>query len=288
MMALTGVPLFFSGFWSKDEILHAAAAWPASRGPFMLGATGALLTAFYMTRQMCYVFFGQHRGRPTQALAAAPLPGGGGEPHESPPVMTLPLVVLATFAVLLGFLGTPAWPWFQSYLGGEPARLDPAALRAALPTMLLSTLIVAAGFGLGWWLYGRRPLSSADQPDTLERLQPGLFALLRGRFFVDEFYDATVVRANALLAKASDLLDRWVWGGLVRAFSWLAAVLAWLSRLIDEYVVNTGFDAGCRRLWNGGRFFSVFQNGQVQRYLCVIGAAVAALVLWMTWGGPRQ
>ncbi len=56
MMALSGVPLFFSGFWSKDEILHAAHGWPMSQVPFYLGVFGALLTAFYMTRQMFYVF----------------------------------------------------------------------------------------------------------------------------------------------------------------------------------------------------------------------------------------
>src|SRR5678816_2374572 len=61
MMALSGVPLFFSGFWSKDEILHAASAWPPSHWPFYLGVAGALLTAFYMTRQICFVFFGQSR-----------------------------------------------------------------------------------------------------------------------------------------------------------------------------------------------------------------------------------
>src|SRR6266851_10144483 len=61
MLALSGFPLLFSGFWSKDEILHAAHGWPVSRGPFYLGAFGALLTAFYMTRQVCYVFFGSFR-----------------------------------------------------------------------------------------------------------------------------------------------------------------------------------------------------------------------------------
>jgi len=51
MMALSGVPLFFSGFWSKDEILHAAALWQPSKWPFLLGAVTAFLTAFYMTQQ---------------------------------------------------------------------------------------------------------------------------------------------------------------------------------------------------------------------------------------------
>ena len=62
MMALSGVPLFFSGFWSKDEILHSASAWQVSRIPFVLLSVGTLVTAFYMTRQMCYVFFGKFRG----------------------------------------------------------------------------------------------------------------------------------------------------------------------------------------------------------------------------------
>jgi NADH-quinone oxidoreductase subunit L len=61
MMALSGVPLFFSGFWSKDEILHAAHGWSVSHWPFYLGLAGVLLTAFYMTRQICFVFFGQSR-----------------------------------------------------------------------------------------------------------------------------------------------------------------------------------------------------------------------------------
>jgi NADH-quinone oxidoreductase subunit L len=61
MMALSGVPIFFSGFWSKDEILHAAHAWTVSPYPFCLAVAGALLTAFYMTRQVCYVFYGSYR-----------------------------------------------------------------------------------------------------------------------------------------------------------------------------------------------------------------------------------
>src|SRR5206468_4926793 len=61
MMAMSGVPLFFSGFWSKDEILHAAHDWVPSRIPFYLGLFGALLTAFYMTRQVALVLFGPSR-----------------------------------------------------------------------------------------------------------------------------------------------------------------------------------------------------------------------------------
>src|SRR5580698_7835609 len=137
MLALCGFPLF-AGFWSKDAILHAAHGWGVSQGPFYLGAVGALLTAFYMTRQMYYVFLGQRRLAQATvspaAVAAHEIPAEQIEPvvsartgevciiehpHESPAVMTQPLVVLAVFAVLLGFVGTPAWPWFQSFLAGE-------------------------------------------------------------------------------------------------------------------------------------------------------------------------
>ena len=62
MMALCGVPLFFSGFWSKDEILHAAQHWSSFARSVLPLVFGALLTAFYMTRQMCYVFFGTCAG----------------------------------------------------------------------------------------------------------------------------------------------------------------------------------------------------------------------------------
>ena len=62
MLALAGFPLFFSGFWSKDEILHSAHNWSVSHIPFLLGCAGALFTAFYMTRQVALVFFGNYRG----------------------------------------------------------------------------------------------------------------------------------------------------------------------------------------------------------------------------------
>ena len=194
MMALSGVPLLFSGFWSKDAILDAAHAWSVSQWPFYLGICGAFLTAFYMTRQVCYVFFGSHRGdahAPAEAKHAAEghaheAPHDHAhEPHESPTVMTGPLVTLAIFAVLLGFLGTPAWPWFQEYLTGEAAASGFGELfkSEVLYNILISTVIVGVGIGLGWKLYGRNPSQNADQPDVLERWRPDVFALLRKTSF---------------------------------------------------------------------------------------------------------
>jgi len=97
MMALSGVPLFFSGAWTKEEILHATAHWPSSRLPYYLMMAGVVLTALYMTRQMIYLFFGPRRTAAEHA-------------HESPTVMTLPLIVLALCTVGFSVVLTPAWP----------------------------------------------------------------------------------------------------------------------------------------------------------------------------------
>lgn len=299
MMALSGVPLLFSGFWSKDEILHSALLWQLSRWPFYLGIFGAFLTAFYMTRQMCYVFFGQHRGRgPEEAGSSSPAiqgktgppPHVGGyeqkHPHESPPVMTVPLIALAAGAVLLSLIGTPVWPWFHAYLTGHLAHLEIARTIPSdvLLIMLLSTVIVAAGVGLAWWLYGRKPVETAEQPDALERMQPSIFSLLRARFYIDELYDATVVRLNGQCARACHWVDSVVLDGLVQLVSYLVLGLSWLNRLVDEFIVNLGFDKGCNALRISARILSFLQNGQVQRYLRVIGLALVVFALIFIWG----
>ena len=72
MMALSGVPLFFAGAWTKEEILHATAHWPASHLPHYLMMAGVILTALYMTRQMIYVFFGTAARRPSTRTKARP------------------------------------------------------------------------------------------------------------------------------------------------------------------------------------------------------------------------
>ncbi|HKO10431.1 MAG TPA: NADH-quinone oxidoreductase subunit L, partial [Acidobacteriaceae bacterium] len=242
MLALCGFPLF-AGFWSKDEILHSAHGWSVSLGPFYLGAIGALLTAFYMTRQMYYVFFGPHR-LPQATVSAAEtashvIPAHEIEPvvsagrdgeaceashaHESPANMTVPLSILAIFAVFLGFVGTPAWPWFQSFLEGQRTSLDFGRFSEAGlgPLMVTSSLIVFAGLGLGWFLYGRKPIVNPADPDALERIAPPLFRALGNRLYVDEFYGATFIRLTRFASAFAAWLDHWIWGGAVRLVSWI-------------------------------------------------------------------
>src|SRR5437667_9364560 len=111
MMALSGVPFFFSGGWTKEEILHATSQWPRSHIPYYLMLVGVFLTALYMTRQIILVFFGNRRAASEHG-------------QESPSVITLPLIVLAVCAILFSVALTPAWPWLESYLTGHSPRFD--------------------------------------------------------------------------------------------------------------------------------------------------------------------
>ena len=279
MLALCGFPLL-SGFWSKDAILHAARIWSVSRVPFYLGSFGALLTAFYMTRQVYYVFFGKSRLAQDHGQAASP--------HENPAIMTMPLVVLAAFAIFLGAIGTPAWPWFDSFLKGQSATLNAAGFleNGILPVMLTSSMIVFIGLGLGWWFYGRKPIAGPE-PDALEHLQPKIFNLLRHKFYVDEFYSVTFVRWNGWLSQVSDWFDRWIWNGAVWTVANLVVGLSWLARSADTYVVNPGFDEGCGTVTAGGKLLARLQNGRTQSYLRLVGVAFAVVVVFLIWSGMR-
>ncbi|MCC6232200.1 MAG: NADH-quinone oxidoreductase subunit L [Verrucomicrobiales bacterium] len=288
MMALAGVPLFFSGFWSKDEILHAAWSWAPSRWPFVLGVVGAFLTAFYMTRQMAEVFFGQYRGgvRPHvgHGIPEATHGGTAGGVHESPGVMTVPLVLLAGSTLVLGWLGTPAWPWFEAYLNGHSAHLDFGRLAAAWPMMLVSVVVVALGIGTGWWVYGRRSRVGATAPDPLESQFPRIFRGLQARLYVDELYDATVVRLHHVVSMVCGWMDELVLGGLVTLVGLGSRLAAFSARSLDELLVNLGFDAGCASTRWGGRGFSWLQNGSAQRYLGGLGLGLATLAILVLWG----
>jgi NADH-quinone oxidoreductase subunit L len=270
MLALCGFPIFFSGFWSKDGILEAAQHSTAIKGPFYLLIFGALLTAFYMTRQVCYVFFGYWRGH---------------EPaHESPKVMTLPLTILAFFAIALGLIGTPAWPWFHAFLEGRAAAFSfhGFAEPGLLLLMATSTLVVFLGLGFGWRLYGNRS-PKVEEPDVLEKSVPWLWAPLRDRLYVDEFYGVTVIAFYKWWARVADWLDRRVWGGIVALVAWIFALWAQLNRLLDVNWVDGSFDKTCEEISSGGGLLASLQNGRVQNYLRILAVAVIALAVILFW-----
>ena len=270
MLALAGFPVLFSGFWSKDAILHAAHAWPVSQIPFYMAVCAAFLTAFYMTRQMFYVFFGSYRGH--------------AHPHESPAVMTIPLTFLAAAAILFSLPSTPAWPWFEEFLQGEHAGINFSALfePGFLHIALTSTIIVACGLGLGWLVYGRRALS-ATEPDPLQAAAAPLYNALANRLYVDEIYHATVVRALAELGALTAWIDRWILQGAVKAAAGFSLLVSAVSDGIDRFLINFGFDTSCNALREYGGGIASCEGGRVQGYLRVIAVGAVVLLAFLGW-----
>jgi len=270
MLALCGFPLLFSGFWSKDGILEAAQHWSVAKAPFYMLVFGALLTAFYMTRQVGYVFFGYWRGHKPA--------------HESPAVMTVPLAILAFFAMALGVIGTPAWPWFRAFLDGRALafHMDGFAEPGLIALMGGSTAVVFLGLGLGWWLYGGQA-PKPEQPDVLEKAVPVPWVWLHNRLYVDEFYGVTVIAFYEWWGRVADWLDRRVWGGAVTGVAWLFRGWAQLNRFLDTNWVDGGFDKGCEELATGGGLLARVQSGRVQTYLRLLALAVVALVAILIW-----
>jgi NADH-quinone oxidoreductase subunit L len=270
MLALCGFPLLFSGFWSKDGILEAAQHWSMAKAPFYMLVFGALLTAFYMTRQMVYVFGGHWRG--------------GKPAQESPAVMIVPLGILAFFAMALGFIGTPAWPWFSAILDGNAANLDLNALiePGLLTLMAISTVMVFLGIGWAWWFYGDRS-PKPTVPDALEKAAPIAWSWLSHKFYVDEFYGVTVIAFYGWWSRVSDWLDRWIWGGVVAGVAWAFSLGARLNRFLDNNIVDGGFDKGCEELTVGGGLLSRMQTGRVQTYLRILALAVVVLAAILIW-----
>ncbi len=274
MLALAGFPFLFSGFWSKEAILHAAHAWPVSQVPLYVGLVAVILTAFYMTRLIAETFFGHARSAAAEHA------------HESPKTMTVPLVLLAIGSVALGFLNLPSWPWLEAKLMGE-AEVHGHSLLEGGSLMMFSILLVAVGLGSGWALYWRRPRSRSGDKDPLETAAPGAFAALANRLGFDELYAATVGRLNTALAVTADLLDRWVWDGAVRFLARLGEFSGTVNREGDEDVLNGGFNNVSEGFRETGKAYSRVQTGDAHTYLRVIGIGFVLLVLVIALGGGR-
>jgi len=273
MMALAGVPFVFSGFWSKEAILHAASAWEVSPLPLYAGLAGVVLTAFYMTRLLCEVFLGAPRS-PAAAHA-----------HESPKVMTVPLIALSIGAVALGFFGTPAWPWLQSRLTG--AEIPGRPLLEGGGLMALSIVLVAIGLGSGWALYGRRARVAAAAPDPLAAASPRLFSFLGAGMRFDALYAATFGRLNRFGAALADVLDRRVWGGAVATLGRFGELTGFVNSVVDRLGLNAGFDAVSGRFRGAGRAYSRRQTGEAHGYLRALAIAFVVLALLALIGGRR-
>ena len=263
MLSLSGLPLFFSGAWTKEEILHATAHWPGSPLPHYLMLAGVVLTALYMTRQMIYIFFGNRRS-------------GSEHAHESPRVMIRPLIVLAVCTIGLSVVLTPAWPWLHDYLRGDTPHFEIA--RLIQPILFVSLALVAAGIGLGAFIY-----RNLGEVDPLARAQPALFRFLQNKMWLDELYAWTVVAFSRLAARLSDWMDRYFWDGLVRGFGGLGHLFGIFSAGFDERGINPLVDETTIGARGFGRLLSGRHSGRIQTYLGAVAVGMLALLLLYAW-----
>ena len=279
-LALAGiVPL--SGFWSKDEILLQA--FNTNPLVFWLLALAALLTAFYIGRQVLMVFFGQPR---TEAAAHA---------QENPPLMTVPLIILAVLAALGGLLNWPiiaGWAapganalsgWLNHTLQAVPAAA-PVAGEGELNFLVagISTLFALAGLAVAYALY-RSAYKTVEERDPLQGMLGPVFGWLRDKWYIDELYQLIIIRPYNFLAYVlADIIDWRFWhdwfhetavAGLFNTLSHFTA------EFIDLGVVDGLISALPAALAQAvARRFRRLQSGYVRGYALIVFVGVVAIL----------
>ena len=251
--ALAGVPLL-SGFWSKDAILDVVLE--ASHGGqyatvylilFIVAIFTALLTAFYTFRAYFRTFWGETK-IPVEA---------GENAHESPSVMTGPLIVLALGALFVGIVAEPFTHWFSDFLGRATVRVragNAPVIEHHLNWMLMigSGIVALTGIGLAYWMYVVKPNASA----TLIRKFPSWYHSSLNRFYVDEIFYFLFVQPIQFIAMVCRGIESLIFD---------------LVRLIAA--IPRGLAAAIRPL----------QNGLVQFYALTTAMAVAAFVGYLVF-----
>jgi NADH-quinone oxidoreductase subunit L len=195
--------------------------------------------------------------------------------------MTIPLVILAGCSVLIGFFGTPAWPWLHHYLTGEEGRGGASALLKPefLLLAFLSTLVVGAGFTAGWYLYRKY-----SPQDPLEARVPGVFSNFRARLWVDEIFDASIIKFVRFIALSISRIENAFFASISLSVGWATLGFGWFSRLFDNLFIDPGFDRTCRALSDSAHAGRQIQDGRIQNYLRTIALTLTVLVLILVWG----
>jgi len=244
-LAIAGIPPF-SGFFSKDEILGAAFA----KNPvyYYIGVAGALMTAFYMFRLYAMTFLGKFRGTEDQHHHL----------HESPKAMTIPLVILALLAVAGGWIGIPeifmhGGHRLEAFLSPVFAQSNAITVKSEVAhsteymLMIVSVAVALAGLVFAW--------SRFSKYENTGKESTGLGKVLENKWYVDEIYDAIIVKP-------------------------LQSLAGFLNNIVEKKGID-GFVNGIGKAVNyGSRQIRFLQSGQVGLYvlLMVIGILILFIV----------
>ncbi len=227
-ISIAGIP-FFSGFFSKDAILTLAFA----KGQYLvwaLGITTAVLTAFYMFRLIFLTFHGEERIEPEAKKHL----------HESPPMMTIPLAVLAFFSIFAGYVSLPAivgknLDWFGRFLdpvihAGHEGHLS---IGTEWLLILISITVAVVGIIIAYIFY----IKNTRIPHSLVRKFPFLYKLLYNKYYVDEAYNAIFV--NSMIRGSEFVYDNFDLAVIDGALNGSAFSANWAGRLLSR--LQTGF-----------------------------------------------
>ncbi len=244
-LAISGVPLF-SGFFSKEEIL--VVTWVhGNYGLFWLAMIAAFFTAFYMFRLFFLVFTGESRGETKYA-------------HESPSVMTIPMIILGVLAVVAGYVNTP---WFGTFLGDWLTEGTHAYghghVEGPLWIMIVATLVSVLGILLAYLMYSKKSIAR----DWLTSNAPILYSIVYNKYYVDQLYKRTIVYATNVVSLFLKYIDEFLVVGAVKG-------IAGATRAI-------------------GKYGSKLQTGQVQVYgsFAFLGLALLIVIFALTGGYLR-
>ncbi len=220
-LAIAGFP-FLSGFWSKDEILHSA--WGSSPVIYVIGLVTAFLTAFYMFRLIFVTFYGESRAEPEVASHV----------HESPPVMWVPLAILAIPSALIGLL--LGWgghdSWFHHFTKGVFPEAHHEASGNVILFMVISSVVGLAGIAFAWLRYRERVPS--DEPTN------ALHKLLANKYYIDEVYNALIVQPikNGSHFLLWQLVDNGIIDGIVNGVAAVVRFIGGLLRRLQTGIVQ--------------------------------------------------
>jgi NADH-quinone oxidoreductase subunit L len=253
-MALVGVfPL--SGFWSKDEIL--ADAWEDRPWVFGVALVGVFLTAVYVGRMLFLTFAGEYKGGEEPDHGDADAHSSRGEPHESPSLMLIPLVILAVMAAIAGFfninddLGVLVEGWL-------PEQTEELVTQSGFQWWIavVSGLVGLVGLAVAWLVYGLRVI----EPDRVRHIAEPLPEILENKYYLDTLYEEVIVQ-------------RLVLGGA-----------GWLLAFWDKYVIDGVVNGVAKSANWGAEHLRLAQAGQAQLYasvmlIGVVGAIAGILIV---------
>jgi len=264
-LAIAGIP-GFAGFFSKDEILEAAASGPhANVWFYWLGLIGAGFTSFYMFRLIFLTFFGAPRYDEHKVHV-----------HESPYNMTVPLICLAILSTVGGWVAAPhlvggtdyfakfLHPVFDAYAVTPTAANEAASEVAGSPMMDLvhaltgmPVIIALLGLLIAWWFY----IKSPETPRKLAQSVRGLYTLVLHKYYIDELYNAVIVQP----------------------LLWISTNVLW--RVIDEGAIDGTVNGIGRGMRESGAHMRQIQSGNARSYATwvVIGAVGVTVLMLGIW-----